>query len=458
MQWENLDTWIALTAALVAMSCAVPGTFLVLRRQSMLGDALSHTALPGIVAAFLFAHWMRVNGWFSGEEMGSTFHAILLVGAVAAGVLTAFLTETVQRFGRVENSAALGVVYTSLFALGLLLIRLYADNVHLDADCVLFGTVETVVLDCVGDSDVPKALVLNAFVFALNLMLVLLAFKELRLTTFDPAMASSIGVNASLVHYLLMAVTAVTLVAAFQSVGSILVITVLIAPAVTAWLLTDRMHLMLILAICIAGTSAFLGHLMAITFPTLVFQPLGFETVRDTNTAGMTALACGLLFLLALLFSPRKGVVSHVVRQTMLGFRIGCEDLLGSLYRTEESGSAKPQPPVEVWSRALRPIMDRIVLWRLIRRGLIRPATVGCQLTETGRVEAERLVRSHRLWESYMARHFELPPDHLHEAAHRVEHYLDDPLLDQIDDELQQPGEDPHGRSIPRSKRPSDGA
>lgn len=457
MTWSSLDTWIALTAALVAMSCSVPGTFLVLRRQSMLGDALSHTALPGIVVAFLFAHWLRVNGWLTSEDMGSTFHAILLTGAVVAGVLTAFLTETVQRYGRVENSAALGVVYTSLFALGLLLIRLYADSVHLDADCVLFGTVETVVFDCVGDSDVPRAAVLNGIVFAINLVLVLLAFKELRLTTFDPAMASSIGINASLVHYLLMAVTAVTLVAAFQSVGSILVITVLIAPAVSAWLLTDRMHLMLIASITIAGASAFLGHLMAITFPALVFQPLGFTTVQDTNTAGMTALACGLIFVLALLFSPRKGLVSHAVRQTLLGFRIACEDLLGTLYRKEESGSAKSRPPVAVWSSAWRPIMDRLVIWNLSRRGLIHVAAAGRQLTATGRIEAERLVRSHRLWESYMARHFELPSDHLHDVAHRVEHYLDDPLLDEIDNELQQPGQDPHGRSIPRSSPSSGG-
>ena len=449
MSWTSLDTWIALTAALVAMSCAVPGTFLVLRRQSMLGDALSHTALPGIVAAFLFAHWMRLNGWMDTDQTDSGFHFLLLGGAVAAGLLTAFLTETVQRFGRVENSAALGVVYTSLFALGLLLISVMR-GVHLDADCVLFGTVETVVFDTVGTSDVPTAAVMNGVVFALNLLLVLFAFKELRVTTFDPAMASSIGINASVVHYLLMSITSVTVVAAFESVGSILVITVLIAPAVSAWLLTERMHLMLILAIGIAGASAFLGHLMAIAFPTLVFQPLGFTTVQDTNTAGMTALACGLIFMLALLFSPRKGLVSQAVRQSLLGFRIACEDLLGTLYRKEEGGSVRSQPPIAVWSRAIRPLMDRIVIWRLSRRGLIDVAVTGCELTAQGRAEAERLVRSHRLWESYMARHFELPPDHLHEAAHRVEHYLDDPLLDEIDAELEKPGEDPHGRSIPR--------
>lgn len=451
MSWTYLDTWIALTAALVAMSCAVPGTFLVLRRQSMLGDALSHTALPGIVAAFLFAHWMQTNGWMNANQSDPRFHILLLGGAVAAGLLTAFLTETVQRFGRVENSAALGVVYTSLFALGLLLISVMR-GVHLDADCVLFGTVETVVFDTVGNSDVPVALVMNGVVFVLNLCLVLLAFKELRVTTFDPAMASSIGINSSVVHYLLMSITAVTVVAAFESVGSILVITVLIAPAVSAWLLTERMHLMLVLSIGIAASSAFLGHLMAITFPTFVFQPLGFTSVQDTNTAGMTALACGLIFVLALLFSPRKGIVSQAIRQSLLGFRIACEDLLGTLYRKEEGGSVSSQPPVAVWSRAIRPLMDRLVIWRLSQRGLIEVARTGCQLTTFGRAEAERLVRSHRLWESYMARHFELPPDHLHEAAHRVEHYLDDPLLDEIDAELEKPGEDPHGRSIPRKK------
>lgn len=445
--WTQLDTWTALTAALAAMSCAVPGTFLVLRRQSMLGDALSHTVLPGIVVSFLAAYWLGVASPHA--HSGSTTQLMLLGGAVVAGLLTAFLTETVQRLGRVENSAALGVVYTSLFALGLLLVRLYADNVHLDADCVLFGAVETVVLDTVGMSDVPAAAVLNGSVLIVNLLLLLLCFKELRLTTFDPDLATSLGLNSTLVNYVLMAATSVTLVAAFQSVGAILVITVLIAPPVAAFLLAERLHIMIIVALLIAGSSAFLGHAAALWTPAAVFGNLGFTTVDDSSTAGMTAIVCGLMFALAFLFSPRRGLVVQSVRQWMLGFRILCEDCLGILYRGEEADSQNNDVIQLVDSSVLNTIRGRLACWRLNRLGFVDSRATGWKLTEAGRQHAEHLVRSHRLWESYMARHFSLPDDHLHETAHRVEHFLDVPMVDQLEQELDQPGLDPHGRAIP---------
>jgi manganese/zinc/iron transport system permease protein len=446
--WTELDTWTALTAALAAMACAVPGTFLVLRRQSMLGDALSHTVLPGIVVAFLAAYWLGIVGPHS--EDSSTMQFVLLGGAVAAGLLTAFLTETVQRLGRVENSAALGVVYTSLFALGLLMIRLYADDVHLDADCVLFGAVETVVLDTVGDSSVPTAAVLNGCVLVANLLLLALCFKELRLTTFDPDLATSLGLNSTVVHYLLMAITSVTLVAAFQSVGAILVITVLIAPPVAAFLLTERLHVMLVVAVVIAGGSAFAGHALALWTPVAIFGRLGFSTVDDSSTAGMTAIVCGLVFGAAFFFSPRRGIVVQSVRQTLLGFRILCEDCLGILYRSEEELSrSSPQGGLFVNAAVLGTLRGRLACWRLSRQGFVASVANGWALTESGRQQAEHLVRSHRLWESYMARHFALPDDHLHEAAHRVEHFLDVPMVDQLEQELDQPGQDPHGRSIP---------
>ncbi|MGZ0169808.1 MAG: metal ABC transporter permease [Planctomycetales bacterium] len=446
--WTEIDTWTALTAALAAMACAVPGTFLVLRRQSMLGDALSHTVLPGIVAAFLAAYWLGIVGPHS--EGGSTMQFVLLGGAVAAGLLTAFLTEAVQRFGRVENSAALGVVYTSLFALGLLMVRLYADDVHLDADCVLFGAVETVVLDTVGNSDVPTAAVLNGSVLIVNLLLLRLCFKELRLTTFDPDLATSLGLSSTFVHYLLMAITSVTLVAAFQSVGAILVITVLIAPPVAAFLLTERLHVMIGLALVIAGGSAFAGHGLALWTPDAVFGRLGFTTVDDSSTAGMTAIVCGLVFAMAFLFSPRRGVIVQTVRQSLLGFRILCEDCLGILYRSEEASSqtsSDGRPFVN--ASVLATLRGRLACWRLSRQGFVASADGTWALTDSGREHAEHLVRSHRLWESYMARHFSLPDDHLHEAAHRVEHFLDVPMVDQLEQELDQPGLDPHGRSIP---------
>lgn len=453
-EWTELDTWTALTAALASMACAVPGTFLVLRRQSMLGDALSHTVLPGIVAAFLTAY--AIGATDHGPEGGATLSVFLLIGAVLAGLLTAFLTETVQRIGRVENSAALGVVYTSLFALGLLLVRLYADDVHLDADCVLFGAVETVVLDTIGDSSVPTAAVINGGMLIVNLFLLVVCFKELRLTTFDPALATSSGLNASLVHYLLMAVTSVTLVSAFTTVGAILVVTVLIAPPVTAFLCSDRLGSMIAMAVGVACASAFVGHALAIWSPGAVFGRLGFPTVDDSSTAGMTAVAAGAFFVAAFLFSPRRGLIVKAVRHGLLGFRIVCEDCLGVLYRQEEMPTASETAVSRNSPAILSTLRGRIACWRLSRARLVKASASGWTLTESGRQEAEHLVRSHRLWESYLARHFVLPGDHLHDPANRVEHFLDIPMVQQLDAELEEPGEDPQGHSIPRRQRRAD--
>lgn len=445
--WTTLDTWTAVTAALAAMSCALPGTFLLLRRQSMLGDALSHTALPGIVVAFLVFYKLKSSGLIV-DESGATQHTFLFVGAVIAGLLTAFLTEVVQKIGRVESSAALGVIYTSLFALGLLLVRWSADEVHLDADCVLFGQIESCVFDTIGSTGIPRAAVFNGIVLLLNVFLVTVCFKELRISTFDPALAHSLGINSTLMHYSLMAITSVTLVAAFESVGSILVITVLVAPPATAFLLTSRLRMMIVVALGVAALSAFGGQWLAMVTPS-VFQWAGFKEVDDASISGMTAIACGLIFVSAFLFSPRKGLVTNSVRQTLLSFRIASEDVLGSLYRNEESQSAG-ETAAPSWQREslIDRLIARLALWRLCKRGLV---TDQRQLTDAGRDSAQKLVRSHRLWESYMAHHFPLADDHLHETAHRVEHFLDEPILGEIEQELDGPGEDPHGRSIPPS-------
>ncbi len=458
--WGPLDNWIVVTAALAAMACAVPGVFLVMRRQSMMGDALSHTALPGIVLAFLLAHYLLKFGWISSELYNGWRHAALFLGAMLIGVLSAVLTELVQKLGRVEASAALGVVFTTLFAAGLLLIRLAADQVHIDPDCVLYGTVETAVMDTLGGTGVPRAAIVNGCVLAVNLVLVALFFKELRLSAFDPALATSMGIPAHAIHYALMAVTAATLVAAFETVGSILVIAMLIAPAATAHLLTDRLGTLIAIAVAVAGLSAALGHLLAITLPPLIFGWLGFPSVVDASTAGMMAVAAGLLFVLAALFGPRHGVVSKVVQQTRLGLRIAAEDILGLLYRREETATATATAEAAESAAALAPAVGPLVarwaLARLSRRGEVVRRGARYQLTESGRRKAEQLVRAHRLWESYMAKHFELPDDHLHETAEQVEHYLDPELRERLADELSTPTRDPHGRKIPTGQTPSD--
>jgi Mn-dependent DtxR family transcriptional regulator len=233
-------------------------------------------------------------------------------------------------------------------------------------------------------------------------------------------------------------------------VGAILVITVLVAPSVASFLLTERLHVMIALALLIAGGSAFAGHGLALWSPRAIFGNLGFTTVDDSSTAGMTAIVCGMVFVLAFLFSPRRGIIVQTVRQSLLGFRILCEDCLGILYRSEEANS-RPTGTEEPFVKASVPatLRGRLACWRLSLQGFVAGTNGTWALTDSGREHAEHLIRSHRLWESYMARHFSLPDDHLHEAAHRVEHFLDVPMVDQLEQELDQPGLDPHGRLIP---------
>lgn len=443
--WSSLDTWIVVTAMLAAMSCAVPGVFLFVRRQSMFGDALSHTALPGIAIAFLATLAMRELGWISPDTYFAWRHVAVVVGAVFLGVLSAVLTEAVQKVGQVEANAALGVVFTSLFALGLLLVRLYADKVDLDPDCVLYGTVETVVMDRSTLLDIPRAAVTNAMTLVCNLFLVAIFFKELRLVAFDPALATSMGINAQLVHYVVTSVTAITLVTAFESVGSILVIAMLVAPAATARLLVDRLGPLLLVALVVAASSALLGHVLAITVPTLLFHRLGFEEEITASTAGMMAVAAGLIFAAVALFGPRYGIMTQIGHRLRLSIQVAAEDLLGVLYRRYElAGKASP---VAIFYR--KPVLDRVARWWLHLQGELTVSPAGLSLTEKGRQHAEQLVRAHRLWESYMARHLPLPGDHLHEAAERVEHFLDANLRTELATELAGPDQDPHGRAIP---------
>jgi manganese/zinc/iron transport system permease protein len=282
MNWTELDTWIVLTGALICMACVLPGTFLVLNRQSMLGDGISHAVLPGLAAAFLLTNSRDLFP--------------MLAGAVAAGVLTAVLTQAVQRFGHVESGAALGVVFCSLFAVGLILLRVAADRVDLDPDCVLYGSIETAVLD---EGPVPRVALLSAGVLAVNLLLVGVFYKELRLAAFDPALATTLGFNADLIRLGLTLVASVTTVLAFESVGSILVIAMLVVPPAAASLLTRRLHVLIGIALLFGALSAVLGHVGAITLPGLIGDRVGMPGLGATSSASMMAVAAGGLFLVA---------------------------------------------------------------------------------------------------------------------------------------------------------------
>lgn len=290
MIWLAFDTWIVVVGMLAAMACALPGCFLVLRRMSMMGDAISHAVLPGLAVGFLVS--------------ASRASLSMFFGAAVVGVLTAVFSQWISRFGRVDRGAAMGIVFTTLFALGLLLIVRAADHVDLDPGCVLYGALELTPLDVLFSFslaglvvEVPRAAVVLAAVLAGNLLVIILLYKELNLSSFDPSLATTLGINATAIHYILMAMVAMTTVASFEAVGSIIVIAMLVVPAVSAYLLTHRLWLMLVLSAVIAALSAFFGHLGALVVP-------GWFGFSGTSTSGMMAVAAGLLFLLSWFFGP----------------------------------------------------------------------------------------------------------------------------------------------------------
>lgn len=290
MNWSELDTWIVITGVLICAACALPGAFLMLNRQSMLGDGISHAVLPGLAAAFLLTNSREVLP--------------MVIGAVLAGILTAVLTQAVQKYGQVESGAALGVVFCGLFALGLILIRVASDKVDLDADCVLYGSIETAVVDV---GRVPRVALISGGLLLVNGLLTLLFYKELRLAAFDPALATTLGFNAEAIRLGLTLVASVTTVLAFESVGSILVIAMLVVPAAAASLLTHRLHWLLILALVFAGLSAVLGHIGAITLPQLAGRWLNHPELGATSSAAMMAVVAGVLFLGAWFWTQFRG-------------------------------------------------------------------------------------------------------------------------------------------------------
>lgn len=277
--------WIILTGSLVATCCSLLGCYLILRRMAMIGDAISHAVLPGIVIAFLLT--------------GSRDSVPMLIGAGLLGVLTTFLIEFFHRYARVQSDAAIGVTFTWLFAIGIILISVFAGQVDLDQDCVLYGEIAYVPLDLwlteSGLSLGPRTVWTIGAVTILIILFIVVGYKELFLTAFDPGYAAAIGVSTTLWYYLLMTAVSLTTVASFESVGAILVVALLVAPPATAYLLTDNFKMMLVLSVVLGILAAFAGYYLAVWL--------------DGSIAGAIATVTGIEFILAFLFSPARGIL-----------------------------------------------------------------------------------------------------------------------------------------------------
>lgn len=306
IEFLQLDFPSILLGTLAALSCGLLGNFLVLRKQALMGDTISHVVLPGIVAGFLLT------------GIAATWP--MMAGAMIAALLAVGLIEIIRRTGRIEAGAAMGVVFTTMFAAGVVMLEQSgARSVHLDVEHALYGNLESAIwLDVFEVSDLwnPAALaglpdaVWRIFGVSVLVVLFILAFyKELAITSFDPAHADSLGFSSKKIGFALVFMTALAAVAAFAAVGSILVIAMFICPAATARMLTDRLSTQLWLSAAVSIFSGIFGYLLAAFGPGL----LGAE--NSISAAGMIALVAGLCQVAAMVFAPKYGALFNRARR-----------------------------------------------------------------------------------------------------------------------------------------------
>ncbi len=427
-QFLVLDLFPILAGVMAALSCGLLGNFLVLRRQSLMGDAISHAVLPGLVAAFLITQ--------------SRSPGVMFIGAAASALITVGLTELIKRLGRVEPGAAMGVIFSVLFALGVYLLEgASARGVDLDADCVLHGNLQffawygaptdwSSLLAAESLAEIPRQVwTLLGTVIAV-IAFIGLFFKELRIASFDPGIATLQGIHAGAMNMVLMAFVAIAAVASFEAVGSILVIAMLICPAATARLMTDRLGSQVLVSAIVAVLSAVLGYWVG--------------SMLDVNAAGMMSVMGGVLLVVAIFASPSHGIIAKRLNQTRLSQSVAIEDVLGTLFRVRERNGSITKPALLAHLGAKD--QTRKALQRAYESGLVLETDGHLILSETGSQQAASVIRRHRLWEGYLVDRVGLSPDHVHETAEQLEHLdVSSRLSTIIDRET-----DPQGKPIPR--------
>lgn len=436
-----LDVPPLLTALFAVSACALAGNFLMLRRMSMMGDAISHAVLPGIVTAFLIT--------------GSRSDLPVFIGAALAGLAAVVLIELTAKLGRIEFGASMGVVFSIFFALGVVLMeQAAARNVDLDADCLLYGQLETVFWFPSSKaaeffswrtlSLLPSELVAAFTVLCLVSLLVALLFKELKLYCFDPALAGALGFGQGRLNLILMLLTAAAVVVSFKAVGSILVIAMMVVPPACARLCTDRLKSQIWLSQLLAALMVLCGYFAG------AFLPMLAGLRSSLNVAGMISVVAGVFLALFSLFAPRYGIISAWLRNSGFALEIHKDDLLALLYRLAEDPDESRQAELsKIFSFRTKGLTGRAALWLLKISGQIGFTDGSWKLLAGGQIRARSLVRSHRLWEAYLVDKAEVSSDHVHACAEALEHFTTPELAGELARELSTSRTDPHGKLIP---------
>jgi manganese/zinc/iron transport system permease protein len=411
---------------LLGLACGVVGVFLLLRKRSLVADALSHAALPGVCVGFMLAASMGVAG-------KSLF--VLIPAAAVFGLLGVACIHLLTRVPRIKEDAAIGAVLSVFFALGMVLLsliqRMPVSN-KAGLNHFIFGQAATM---SAADSNTIAVLA------ALVLLIAWLANKELKLLCFDAKFAQSLGWSTLVLDGVLLMMVTILTVIGLHAVGAILMVALLIIPAAAARFWTQRLMVMVALSAAFGAIACHAGVAVSAIAPHI---PTGPAIV----------VACGSLFIVSLLIAPKRGLLANAVRRMSLGRSIARQHLLRAMYEQGEIAGQLHAPVMiadlmkrRAWSsHALH-----VLLRRAMRRGEVRPDGSGYVLSDTGREAAARIVRTHRLWEHFLTTQADIAPSHVDRAADDIEHVLSDELIRDLEQELRERGALPEGAFVPTS-------
>jgi manganese/zinc/iron transport system permease protein len=433
------EDFVVYGAILLGVTSGLLGCFIVLRKQSLLGDAIGHAVLPGVCLGFLFA--------------GARSTPALLGGALIAGLLAAALIGLLQRTTQLKTGECMGVVFTGFYGIGIVLLK-YIQNLQgretflsriglghaintgqSGLDKFLFGQITSINL-----TDITYM----AIIAGVAIAAVIVFWRKLAVSTFDEGFAFSVGLPVKRIDYLLTALVTVAIVVSIQAVGVVLVAAMLVTPAGTAYLLTDRLHRMAILSALFGATAGVLGAF---------FSLFG----EDLPTGSFMVLAASLLFAMAFLLSPRHGVIPRWLRLIERKRRTQAENLLRSIYillekRNDAGGAIDRRFGVDDLaairhesSAQVHALRRRAAALHWVERDSRDPII----LSDEGLAAARQVVRNHRLWELFLTQEAHLAGDHVHRDAEHIEHVLPREVLARLEQMLDNPTADPHGRPIP---------
>lgn len=410
VQYEFIQRAL-IASVTIGISCGLIGTYIMLRRMSLIGDALAHAVLPGVVVSFMVAGKSEIA---------------LFIGAVVSGILTVLLIGFVNRNSKIKEDTSIGIIFTGAFALGILLVS-QLKQVHIDLSSYLFGDVLGV-----SSGDITLSLIIMVVI----ILCIILFYKQLLLSSFDPTMAMTIGISTTLVHYMLMTLLSMSIVAGLQSVGVILIIAMLITPPATAYLLSTSLKKILILSSLLGMISAVVGLYLSYHF--------------NFASGASIVLVAVALFLLAFLFSPKEGVITKLIRRREASKMVLIEDVVKLSYKFTAVKDKTGLTDKIANELGISNSKVHSAIRILISKGLMKAENGSCTLTEDGIAYAKRLIRTHRLWETYVTKEKVIDMEHIHPEAEKLEHVLTEDIVNELDEELGFPEKDPHGSDIPR--------